>query len=42
LHARLKQVEAEEYAAAWKEKVKVIRDELAAEMREVYPAAVAG
>jgi hypothetical protein len=44
LHARLKQVKAEEYAARWEaeyEKVKVVRDELAAEMREVYPAAVA-
>jgi hypothetical protein len=44
LQKLLKQVEAEEYAAAWQieyEKVKAVRDELAAEMREVYPAAVA-
>jgi hypothetical protein len=37
-------VEAEEYAAAWEadyERVKAVRDQLAAEMREVYPAAVA-
>jgi hypothetical protein len=43
LQKLLKHVEAEEYAAKWEaeyEKVKVIRDELAAEMREVYPAAV--
>jgi hypothetical protein len=44
LHKLLKQAEAEEYAAAWQaeyEKVKAVRDELAAEMREVYPTAVA-
>jgi hypothetical protein len=41
---RLKEVEAEEYATRWEaeyEKVKIVRDELAAEMREVYPTAVA-
>jgi hypothetical protein len=40
----LKRVEAEEYAARWEveyERVKTVRDQLAAEMREVYPAAVA-
>jgi hypothetical protein len=44
LHARLKEVEAAEYLARWKpayERVKADRDALAAEMREVYPAAVA-
>jgi hypothetical protein len=44
LQKLLKQVEAEEYAAAWEaeyEKIKAVRDELAAEMHEVYPAAVA-
>jgi hypothetical protein len=44
LQKLLKQAEAEEYAAAWQveyEKVKAVRDELAAEMREVYPTAVA-
>jgi hypothetical protein len=43
LHARLKQIEAAEYLARWKpdyERVKAVRDALAAEMREVYPAAV--
>jgi hypothetical protein len=43
LHARLKQVEATEYLARWEpeyERVKALRDALAAEMREVYPAAV--
>jgi hypothetical protein len=44
LHKLLKEVEAEEYAARWEteyEKVKIIRDELAAEMRKIYPPAVA-
>jgi chromosome segregation ATPase len=44
LQRLLKEVEAEEYAAAWEaeyKRVKVIQDELAAEMSEVYPAAVA-
>ena len=44
LQARLKQVEAAEYLARWEpdyEQVKAVRDALAAEMREVYPAAVA-
>jgi hypothetical protein len=44
LHKLLKQVEHEEYVAQWEpeyERVKAVRDQLAAEMREVYPAAVA-
>jgi hypothetical protein len=44
LRKLLKQVEHEEYAARWDaeyEKVKVVRDQLAAELREVYPPAVA-
>jgi hypothetical protein len=44
LQVRLKEVEAAEYAAHWEpdyQHVKAVRDELATEMREVYPAAVA-
>jgi hypothetical protein len=44
LHKLLKQVEAEEYTARWEveyERVKTVRDQLAAEMRETYPPAVA-
>jgi hypothetical protein len=44
LHVRLKQVEAAEYVAKWEpdfKRVEAQRDALAAEMREVYPAAVA-
>ena len=44
LQVRLKQMEAAEYLARWEpayERVKADRDALAAEMREVYPAAVA-
>jgi hypothetical protein len=44
LQTRLKQVDAAEYLARWEpdyEQVKAVRDALAAEMREVYPAAVA-
>jgi hypothetical protein len=43
LHARLKVMEAAEYLARWEpeyERVKAVRDALAAEMREVYPVAV--
>jgi hypothetical protein len=44
LRGRLKQVEAAEYAARWEpdfKRVEAQRDALAAEMRGVYPAAVA-
>ena len=44
LQVRLKQMEAAEYLARWEpeyERVKAVRDALAAEMREMYPAAVA-
>jgi hypothetical protein len=44
LRTRLKQMGAAEYAARWEpefERVEAMRDALAAEMREVYPAAVA-
>jgi hypothetical protein len=44
LHTRLKQIEAAEYLARWEPEYKRViaqRDALAAEMREVYPAAVA-
>jgi hypothetical protein len=44
LHARLKVMEAAEYLARWEpdfKRVEAQRDALAAEMREVYPAAVA-
>jgi hypothetical protein len=44
LHGRLKQVQAAEYRAQWEpeyERVKAVRDALAIEMGEVYPAAVA-
>jgi hypothetical protein len=40
LHKLLKEVEAEEYAAAWEpgyQRAKAMRDELAAELRETYP-----
>jgi hypothetical protein len=43
LQKLLKEVEAEEYAAGWEaeyEQAKVVRDQLAAEMRELYPTAV--
>jgi hypothetical protein len=44
LRARLKEVPAAEYLARWApdyERVKAVRDALAAEMRETNPAAVA-
>jgi hypothetical protein len=44
LHKLLKQVEHEEYVAQWEpdyETVKAVRDQLAVEMRKVYPDAVA-
>jgi hypothetical protein len=44
LQARLKVMEAAEYLARWEpeyERVKAVRDALAAEMREVYPPVVA-
>jgi hypothetical protein len=44
LYTRLKQIEAAEYLARWEPEYKRViarRDALAAEMREVYPAAVA-
>jgi hypothetical protein len=44
LHARLKQVVTAEYAARWEpdfKRVEADRDALAAEMREIYPTAVA-
>jgi hypothetical protein len=44
LHARLKVMEAAEYLARWEpeyERVKAVRDALAAEMQEIYPPAVA-
>jgi hypothetical protein len=44
LQARLKQVVAAEYAANWEpefKRVEALRDELAAAMRKLYPAAVA-
>jgi hypothetical protein len=44
LQTRLKQVVAADYAAKWEpefKRVEALRDDLAAEMREVYPAVVA-